>query len=382
MQIDLGISRLSRTAFSAAVLAVALSASCSRESGTPLTPASLNAAPEGSSIDAGTPVGRVFSRFALVIDDARLDGAVSDADHDAYLRDVFLPRLYELGQVDHVQLFGTDSSNEDRDLDAAAVPLFTMLLYKNVIWSCDELPMTRKAGLFVNQHLSDALRRYVERGGHLLIFGNDVATTLTGSASNGNAYFPKPDPNELEGGVPFFGYELNSFLYRDLGARGSIVSIPTEGPVEQRAASGLIGAEPILAGWPSLQLDVSKWDPSELLDCDSEPQLCHLRGGMSGWEGTAEPLSGSDPTELLYRARTWNTYYDPTEGESREVLAAVDHAALVRRWILPLGSAPGGRAGRVAWIGFQPWFFEPAGVAELGRRMVDWLVVEGDGAAL
>lgn len=355
-------------------------AACTQD-GRDLIAPSSGAPPEATLVNDGHPEGRVFSRFALVIDDARLDGRPSDADHDAFLHDVFLARLYELGPVDQIQLFGSSSGDESHDLDAGQVPLATLMLYKHVIWSCDELPMTRKAGLWVNQRMSGALQTYVERGGRLLIFGNDVAATLTGSASNGSAVYPKYAPANGYGEPPFPGYEAQSFLYRDLGLRSDIVSIPTLGQREQQAASGLVGAEPRLAGWPNLTLDLTKWDPSELLDCEYGPQVCHLRGGIAGWEGTATPLE-ADPTEVLYSARTWNQSWSWQDQQVVPVNSAVDHSALVRRWTPPVANSLAAQRGRVAWMGFQPWYFEAAGVSALGRLLVNWLVTGNDAGVI
>lgn len=356
-------------------------AACTRD-GRELVAPNSGSAPEATLANDGQPVGRVFSRFALVIDDARLDGRPGDAEHDAFLHDVFLARLYELGPVDQVQLFGTGSDDESHDLDAAQLSLATLMLYKHVIWSCDELPVTRRAGLWVNQRISGALQTYVERGGRLLIFGNDVAATLTGSAPNGSAIYPKAAPSNGYGAPAFPGYEPASFLYRDLGLRGDIVSIPTVGVPEQIAASGLVGAEPSLPGWPTLTLDLSKWDPSEMLDCEYGPEVCHLRGGIAGWEGTLAPFSESDPTEVLYGARTWNHAWSWQGQEVVPVSSTVDHAALVRRWTPPVANSLAAQRGRVAWMGFQPWYFEAAGVSALGRLLVNWLVTGNDAGVI
>lgn len=349
---------------------IAVSAiSCSKE---PAAPAPATE-PTDQALETATS-GYLFSRHALIVDDARFQGHPDDDDHDAFMEEVFLPRLFELGEVDERGIWGYDQSSERTSHVPYRFRTGALLRYRTVVWHTHLSTGTPRTGLWENERILGHLSEYVASGGRLLIVGSTVAGTITGTAPFGNLVYPKRPPDNLEGLPPISGYEFTSFLWRSLRFRGAIVSVPFQETEEQKQASTMIGAIPQVAGLPTISLDPTKQDPYEIIDCDNGGG-CRFMAGLGRWEGLlpVEPLAAE--AEILYRVQTWNQFLDPDVG-AIPVQSVVDGAAIVHRFETAAQGSPVGRPGRVVFMGFQPWYFEASGVNALGDELINWLSEE------
>jgi len=324
-----------------------------------------------------------FDKFALVVDDARFGANPSDLTHDAFLRQNFLARAPQLGQVDNFGLFG-DGASEISVRTPRDLPLDLVSRYQHIFWSTHfNTFATQETGLHRTEISNARLSAYLGAGGRLFIFGSQLSSHLVGQEL-GLFGYPKAPPNNEIGASPEPGYVEESFLWKFLHYRTYVVGVPNRGDVsvEQQHASGLIGCRSLHPAYPDLLLDPAKFQPERLLDCGSDPNTCRYEGGTKEWEGLEGTLA-TTVTEAgldsLYAARTFNRHWDAHAGRGVFIQSATDGAICAQRYESTLADTLSGSAqGRTILFAFQPYFFAPSGLFDAGVAAVNWLVTGKD----
>lgn len=306
-------------------------------------------------------VEATFSRFALLVDDARFTAGVSDLAHDAFLNDVFLRRLHEYGPVDQIALF----SGSGEIGYPAAIPLETLLSYRIVVWSCEARSTISgiASGLGGGYTNEIGLKTYLRAGGRLFIFGGRIA-----GMNRGVFDYPIAPPSEIDDA-------RDMLYYQSLFMRSTIISRSCDGGPGcddcYPRTSGLYAARALQLEFPDLELDPSKWNPFEILVGD-------YRGGLPNWEGmhlgsaTPEKVAG---VESLYAADTWDRSLDPP----CDVPSPAEGAICAWRFRLPEAETlPHRWPGRVVVLDFQPYWFLPGPMKAAGTASIEWLVAGGE----
>lgn len=323
-----------------------------------------------------------FSKFGLMVDDARLGSIPNDVTHDAFMRDNFFRRAYQLGSIDNFVMFGS-ATDENRAPFPNDLKLEIVSQYQHIFWHGHLGQNTQKTGLFATEREKARLSAYLGAGGRLFITGSNIAGLLCGGRQ-GNLGYPKEPHNNEGAHAPETGYEEDSFLWKFLHYRGYIVSVPSrETPsTEQKVSSGMIGARSLHPAYPDLVLDDRKWPSGQLINCDQGDRLCQYRGGIQYWDGlkgtpaTIEEQAGMDS---LYATRTFNRFWDWQSNAPVPIQSSVEGAICGHRYASTRADTlEGKQQGRTMVLSFQPWYLDPTALLDAGTAAVNWVVTGKD----
>lgn len=301
-------------------------------------------------------VGFGFSKFGLVVDDARFAAGVSDAAHDTWLNETILSRFRDLGGTQDVSIW---TAPREIGTSPSVLRLEDIADYQNLVWS-GHPAVNVHSGLGVDR-IDAVLTSYLNAGGRLFIFGGHLAAMNRASL---NYPFPPPG-SEAERGKLYF-----RFLYM----RDQVVSSrDRNGATCYERKSGLHVARSANPAYPDITLDPQKWNPEEITGEE-------FRGGIADWEGVMQ-VDGQAPMhegglDTLYTAQTWNRSLNPGCGYAP---SPVDGAIIGARFhSTPADTLAGRQHGRVLYLNFQPWWFEGDNLLDAGTAAVNWLVTGRD----
>jgi len=303
-----------------------------------------------------------FENFALIVDDAKFAAGVSDAEHDAFLRETVTRRFYDLGQVEPFALYpGSPERTNYVDLT-----LEDLARYQHVFWSV-QVGAGNPQPLRFFEGEEGRLTSYAAAGGRLFFAGGRISSYMLGGP-NGRFGYPKDPP--LAGQMEDFGNE--TFIWQFMKYHNTIVSVPTRGASSiQKQATGLVGLRSHHPAYPDLELDNDKIQPFD------EVSGNQFRGGIKDWEGVkgvvrpVEQIAGFDS---LYSPVTMDTTLccGFRSGGVKDAIVAHRYASTAADTIA------GTQQGRTVIFNFQPYWFEKAGLLDAGTAAINWLVTGQD----
>lgn len=328
-------------------------------------------------------------KFALVVDDSRLSGrgAPDDASHDLFIRNELVRRLYQLGRVDEVSVFG---AQETRNQRAIEIRLETFAQYQNIIWHSDLLGTTTLTGLNLHERRKKRLSAFLGAGGNLWILGGRICGMQLGAAGDGggagpgNYVYPVAPPNRDPNATPTAGFEFDSFLWKFMHYRTWIWSTPFDATPEQQQATGLVAARSLHPAYPDLRIDPARWDPFALINCsEDDSSHCRYRGGLVQWEGLRRTAPAPVPSDAgcdsVYAAKTFNYLYDWRARQPFAISSNADNAIIGQRYeSTSIDTLEGRQQGRTLVWDFQPYYFDHTAVKDAGTAAVNWLITGRD----
>lgn len=302
-----------------------------------------------------TVVPFTLSKLALVVDDARFAGGLSDPTHDEFLNRTILRHLRTLGQVDDFPIW---SSDPEYGTSPAILRLEDVTDYQIIVWSLGySTNLASGLGVRANQAV---LSNYLKAGGRLMMFGQNIA------GMNRNQLLYPLDPPDGGAGADNIYYK---FLYMQNVVVSNITTVPD---ACSAAKSGLVTARSANPAYPDLVLDQAKRNPWDMADGE-------YKGGVA-WEGCmAGPGQIPVPHEgldTLYTVQTWNRSIraqcgtDPSRVEGAVVSARYQSTAA--------DTLEGRQHGRVVYFDFQPWWFQEDRLMDAGTAAVNWLCTGRD----
>jgi hypothetical protein len=314
-------------------------------------------------------VSFLFSRFALIVDDAA-PNYVSDAAHDQFLDDTVFRQLYTYGQVDKWQAFGAGDQLDN----PRALPEDMLVSYQNIIWNLSYLSRIRSCINATEIAGSRNLSAFLSAGGRLFICGGPV---LAACEQRTNFYPHSPPIPAGESGASGTDLqEREKLWYNLLYMRNTVYSYNDYGAGRtcNPEVGGLVGARSSNPNYPDLFLDTGKWDPSVLNGQG------YYRSGIREWDGFKYSHTYDYPTTLpgldtLYTAVTWNQGH----GRCINAVGSGNGSVIGWRYLSTRADTLANRQqGRTVVFDFQPWYFTRSRLTDAGTAAINWLVTGRD----